>query len=278
MAITAATFVALTDKINRAFLAGRGNGDVDPTLGLTFGSGDNTAASGTGYGVYGVADEICEQTIIGCGDSQTIADILPTFLNVKLNSGYQKDFVAKWGQACKRLKQELVNLGISGVQTWDQYCSYMNTGAGGAWNALMCPDWAVLYNLVFIAASTAWNVYAPPAANMGEITLGGQFASGAVVNTSIYAGQGQIEVVVTGFAGSAAVVTATGQARASSGTLIAGRTWSTDVTGNGIFALTPAVVGDLCASVSGITVPGAITGGTFIVAGIPPAGRSYPPS
>lgn len=183
-----------------------------------------------------------------------------------------------------RIERQVRALGLSGVNSLDQFLSYYNGAAHGPGLALQSQYFRKLFY--------QWKGSYPTATNLFfELTLNGVFegttfahglrqllqGTGQTAGDSIstdYAG-GVPYLLVSGFAGTSGLVTVTGT-QDLYGTRTTGKTWTATVTGNGAFALAvgTADANALIAAVSGIVAAGSITAPTLItVEAHRPSGR-----
>ena len=262
-----------------AYIATRG------TVGSGYGVGDESLAIGSDWGLSRKIRDLQALLFTALPSGLAASDLALTLLP-NTNTAVQKSGTA----LCKLLFRDLFNglkqvcyqAGISGVTDVDSFSAYNNTGAGGPYAALMAPEFLTLYNIVYGKNPSATNVYAPAVSSIGTVVVvastPGSPGSLNPIDTSTYAGAAVANVVVTGFAGTTAIITVTGQARTSSGTLVSSRTWTVSVTGNGTFTLVPTIAGDLVTSVTSMAVAAGITAGTFAIGCAVPAGRTDPPT
>lgn len=269
--ITAAQFVSYTDKLARYYLAYKG------TVGTGYGLGDSSQVLGSDWGASLAARQL-ENLVIATGDGDQITALQGAFR--LLEGGFARFLPSLLSRPMIILGQDCRKAAVApGVGTIDKFAGYYNIGAGGPYTALLCPDFATTYSLATSGgALSASNVYSPNIASMYQQVIGGASTPGTAVTTASYAGAGLAQLQVSGFTGASGLVTVTGSARLANGTIAAGHTFTATVAANGNFTLAPTVAGDLLTSVSSVSAAVAILTGTLIVACLPPAGRSNPPT
>lgn len=275
MGVTPTYLIALTDKWAALLIACQGS------IGTEFGMGDATQTVITSdWGVSRKARD-AQALIYATGDPAWINRMQPANSQIMNFTGWQTLIQVMLRTAVYNLGVSCQASGLTGVSNLDTYLSYYNTGAGGPWGCLVAPGFATIALVAYGITLSVTNIYAPSIPTMATFVVSGSvFTAGTSVVTTIYAGEGQCEVIMTGITGSG-IVTVTGTARTASGTIVTGRTWTATVTANGTFALTPTLTGDLLCSVSGVSVAAGITAGTLVVTGLIPSGpgtRTDPPT
>lgn len=180
-----------------------------------------------------------------------------------------------------RIEKQVRALGLTGVNSLDQFLTYYNYGSGGTNTALQSPYFREIFRNWKNAYPTARNLYF-------EVLQGGEFDGTTFANAlrSLLVGTGQTAgasistdyaggvpyLKVSGFAGSSDTVTVTGtQYDPATGTRTTGKTWTATVNADGNFALasgggTPAAANALIVAVSGIVAGANITAPTLIYA------------
>lgn len=267
MALSSTAFVAFIDKLTAGYLAAVG------TSGSGFGLGDRTLSDGAAFGADKKARDLVA-AVIATGDADTIEALLKPSRATGKAASAQAWASNGANQFLSALEALCGAAGLVGVTNINSFATYYNTGAGGPSAALLPPDFATIFPLVFPGGTLSpANLYSPPITNIAQKTVGGGVVAGTAINAA-YGGAGKPTLVVTGFTGAADTVTVTGANQAGQ----AGRTWTASVTGNGTVTLVPTVATDLLATVTGITIGALITAGTVVVGAAAPAGRAYPPS
>jgi hypothetical protein len=178
-----------------------------------------------------------------------------------------------------RIEKQVRALGLSGVNSLDQFLTYYNYGVGGTNTALQSPYFREIFRNWKNAYPTARNLYF-------EVLQGGEFDGTTFANAlrSLLVGTGQTAgasistdyaggvpyLKVLNFAGASDTVTVTGtQYDPATGTRTAGKTWTATVDDNDDFALaaggaTPASANALICAGSGIVAGASITASTLI--------------
>lgn len=277
--------IAATDKIAAAYIAELG------TYASGLGEGDGTLILASDWGVSRKLRELQLLVAAYCFvlNNQTCGNPVQNAINVSgitnISKGKFLFILMAYNNAAAISGNALA---LPTIQNLPTYLTYYNTGAGGPYTCLVAPEFSTLWNLCFgtipgqPAGVGALNVYSPLIATMATQVVGGAFTPGTNVDTTQYAGAGQIEASITGAtwsSGSSGTVTITANAIDASGAAQTGRTFSgtlSTVAGSGSVVLTPAIAGDLATAITAVTTPGTLTAGTIVVSSLYPAGRSAP--
>lgn len=264
-------FIEFTDKLTASYLGMKG------TSGSGYGMGDSSLALGSDWGCSRKNREL-ETIVLAWQDYDLgIALLQPTHRindqapHVPLARALYFDLLNTLNLVCR-------NTGLTGVTDIDSFADYYNFGAGGPYAALLAPDFRDLFHAVYGAYPDARNVYAPAIANMGQHAVAGAFVDGSAVDTTKYAGFTILQAQVSGWAGSSGTLTVAVSGRDVAGNNATGH-WTATISGNGNVNLT---VGSstvkIATDVTGITLPGTMTAGTVVIAGLIPSGRTNPPT
>lgn len=272
-------------------------------------AGDGIGESGDGFAMAN-ALALGQAVITGSSNADLQSALQGEYQSVvALTSaiGYWK---SRAGSRLRRLQAHIRSFAPSAaVTTLESYLAYLNTGAGGTWNALQDHNWRTLYN--------SWIPGQYPAAyNLYQEVLQGTFsqanhlytsglfryqvtgagtgtptkatvegllitdgAGGAKIDGTKYAG-GFGYMVITSFGGAAANVTITGTVYdPASMSILTGRTMITNVTGNSagqaiVVGAGTAPANFLLLGVDSIAVGAAMTAGNIYVEARRPSGRS----
>ena len=285
-AISAAQVNTYTDKLAVAYLSLAG------TLASTYGCGDGTQTLANDWGASKAMRQILDAVVgtpstPGWGDYDLEVNVVAAVAMSKSAVSYQqvvKNLLntpfAALNAACVYSGSYLsISSTVSSLATW---LSYYNYGTGGAWTALVAPEFSTLYNILNVTALDARNIYSPTITNMGSRAYGGSFSAGTAVNTTNYAGAGSLIAYCTSISGTGGTVTVTCNGRSASGTTVTGRTFTGTIANTPAtqsVVLSPSVAGDIATSVTGITLPGGLTGSsTVTIQARPPSGRTSPPT
>ena len=272
-ALTAPGFLALTDKLAAAYLALLGS----MATGNGLGTGDPNIANDWGY-----SSKIrsYQTLILAAQDPDQSTSLLPNVTRAvaqapvsALASALLYPLMSDLARFCAKAK-------LPAVLDMATFAQYYNTSVGGAYNALVAPEFAALYAILYPGvAFPASGVYSPAVANLAQRSVGGAFLAGSVIDPAKYAGAATLTATVSASTfTSPGAITLTGTARASDGSIQTARTFTTGtVSGNGTVPLAASVAGDLLLSASSLTLPSGMTAGTIIVSGGVPAGRVSPP-
>jgi hypothetical protein len=281
-ALSAANFVSLTDKLTAWWNTGLG----------TDASGYGLRTAGATAGAYQKAADYRDLL------AATIHD--PDY-NAKLSAGALKfvtdtDAVNVLGNiagpdALTPLEVFAGQAGLSAVTDIASFATYYNVGAGGAWNALLAPDFASLYY--------AWKqAYPPNTVCYFEVLQGSTYTNGLGKFVVSGAGAGTFtdgvaipynSAGVANFAGGFGQVKWSGAT--GSGTITVAGVWmktdGTVASGNGTVSLsgasgtgvlTPPFTNALLLDVTNITIAAGITAGTLYAEAKRPTGRTNPPT
>lgn len=184
-----------------------------------------------------------------------------------------------FGERMDALQDLAADAGLSGVTTLTSFLTYYNQGAGAVgigdyYTGLMAPAFARgVYNLTEGANLDAENVYSPVIASLATKVVGGAFTHVADVDTAKYAGAARAMLTVSGRSGTGTAIV-TGTARTADGSLVAGRTWTCEITDSNATLLVPQNAGDLLCIVSAISLDAGISAGTATVSCAVPSGRT----
>lgn len=274
--LTPALFCQILDTITAGYLDATGDqasgyGLGDPTQPLASDWGLSGGLRGLILLVTGSRDPVFTSKFNGLA---AVAAGKSGYKNVL--KGLVSPVVVALAQACYSVG---IQLSVASIVDIPSFIAYYNIGAGGPWSGMAPPQFQGLFQLVYTSATlppTAF--YAPPLTDMGSLTVGGSFVAGSTVDTTQYAGEARIEATVSSFAGTGGSLTVVCNSLDANGNPQTGRDWTGTITGNGTVALTPVNAGDICTAVTAINLPGGMTGGTVAVSGLPPSGRTYPPT
>lgn len=263
--LAVADFNYYTDKLAAGYLAALG------TSGSGLGLGDSTIVSdASAFGLDRKMRDILNH-LQALTDYDQSHSLLEAAHNAKTNAPAELVVPGIISNLFGALNADCAAAGLTGVNSIDAYSTYWNLN--GPSTALLAPEFSDLYLLIRGVRPTLANVYSPAIANMGQRAFGGGFSDGTAVDTTKYGGVALLQAQISSWAGTSGTLTVTGTNQAGQ----TGRTWTGTIAGNGNVTLTPGVATDLCADVTGITLPGSLSAGTIIIAGLVPAGRSAPP-
>lgn len=282
MALSTANFNALLDKATAIYLAAKGASDANSATLGTSGNGIGDTSS-TAWGAYGKASGL-ETLVLALADYDQLQPLLTPTHNILSVTGWQnyvRTLFSSWitGMETTCSRASSVDASITGINT---YATYYNTGAGGAFNALMCPDFRDIYYYTHNNTyPTAKNVYAPPGTSIGSYNVATLVLSGnSTVDTTKYAGHARITMTVASSAGtySGTVVIAVSGYN-SAGTLTTDTWTSPTITGNGSVTITAGSTVKVVTQITAVnSVPAGMTAGTLTFTGLAPSGRTYPPT
>ncbi len=285
MALSAATFVGLTDHFTSMYLANKGDGTV-ALNGLVLGAGDPTLTVPGGIGTDWGTDRYAYQCLLdlyATGDTVLIQQLQGPLFQMQAYTGWKNFILNAIALGMRGLKESCRQAGAGGlanVKDIDTFATYYNIGAGGPFTALLAPDFSTIHNTLYGVNPTAKNVYSPAIATMATQVVGSAFAPGTSVNTTLYAGFTKLNLIISSFSTS----TTGSVSIAVSGWNAAGNTATdtftvTGVNANGTFAVPFGTTVKCVTSVTAITPPGSfVTGVSCVVAGVVPTGRTNPPT
>ncbi len=254
------------DKLAAGYLAALG------TSGSGLGLGDNTIVSdGSAFGLDRKMRDILNH-LEGLSDADQLHVLFEPFRNAKLNAAVQAVVPGLVSNAMGALNAACAATGLTGVISIDTFASYWQNA--GPSTALLAPEFSDLYLLLKGVRPTIANVFAPAQTNMGQIAFGGSFADGTAPDPTKYGGAALLQAQTSGFTGTSSTLTVTGVNQKGQ----SGRTWTSTCAGSANVTMTPTVATDLCADITGITLPPNLTAGTIVIAGLVPAGRTNPPT
>ena len=238
------------------------------------GSASSGLGMGTLSGSWGAADAVqrMKQVVLRATDLDVAEAMLDKIRTLETNTTGAKLAQGYLSRLLLSLGSHATQYGLANIRFLDDYLTYLNTGAGGTWNALQHPDF--LNACPF--ATSQQNVYfevlqgATYTNALGKLVGTGAgtgtFTDGVAIDDTLYAG-GIPAVRVSGLTGSG-VVTVTGSGYdPATGTVVTGVTWTATVTGNGVFflAVGTAPANTLLLNVSAIAIAAGISAGTFYV-------------
>jgi len=267
--LTAARYIVITDALAAVMISAKG------ASGNGLGNNDTEEPSDD-IGARGRSGDL-NATIMGYteDDYLPLAGVIKTAQN---RMGYQTWTQLNLSKILQSVDALCVASGASGVTSETGFAAYYNFGGGGPWTCLVAPEYGRgVYYHVNGSYMNAKNVYSPAIATMGSRAYNATFSGGTDVEVAKYAGAAVLKATGSGIAGSG-MVTVTGDGRDSTGTSFTGHSWTVEVTGNAAFTLTPSIAGDICTSVTGITIAAGITAGTVTVGAFVPTGRTGPPT
>lgn len=285
MPITLANVIKITDKLARMHIALKG---VDATP--SYGYGDPTLALASDWGFSQAAREMEAlfigdgATEYGMGDIDVVSTATAAIRASRNHANYRTIARTEFAEWFRALDSFCRNAGLTGVTDTRTYLEYYNFGSGGAYTALMCPDFAALWLIVPGYALDAKHIYSPAVTSFGSRAFGGSFSDGSAIDDTLYAGAAIPQVSANALyanvnlSGANATVTVTGDGRSAAGADVTARTWTAVLTAAaaGTYTLVPTVTGDILTDVTGITLPPTMTAGTLTVSGAIPSGRNNP--
>jgi len=293
MPITPLNFLKVTDKLARMFIALKGS-----VTAPGFGYGDPTIPLVTNDWGYSKAAREMEIIFLGNGSSEYgmgDIDVVSTAVSAIRASRANGDFRAttrsEFSEWFRALDAACRTQGFASIIDARTYLEYYNFGAGGAYTALVAPDFADMWLIRQGFALDPRNVYSAAVTSMGTLTgaFPGVFATGTAIDPTTRAGVLAPQVSANagytatgGYSGANATVLVTGTGRTPAGVDISGRTWNAVITAAGVatYALVPVaptVAGTVLLSVTAISHP-SISAGALTVSAIIPTGRTNPPA
>jgi hypothetical protein len=275
MALTAARFVEITDKLTAAWIASYG----DPATGYGLG-GPETLAKADDWGFSRLVRDL-EAILLAYAEYDYVAAITAAHAAWQI-AGAASHINSVLSLFQSTLNTLCVGAGITGVSSVDTFATYYNTGAGGPWNALCAPSFRDVYYALAGENPTAANCYyevlhgADHLHGLRSLVVGGTQTAGTSIDSASYAGGfGQISWVDGIGSGT---VTVTGVWRKPDGTIQSGANGTATMTGaSGTAVLTPPTANALLVVATSISAAAGITGGTIYAEAKRPAGRTNPP-
>jgi hypothetical protein len=228
-----------------------------------------------------------EDLVLGFQDAKISLALLSTMDGGVNAAPYQKRLTNDWGSVMAAYNTLCSQAGLSGVTSLETFAQYYNTGAGGNWQSLLPPDYRTLYNALYSAFPSPFNVYAPPV--LASTGLGNYASAawnnGSVVDTAKYAGHIQVFGVVTSpmtIAGGAGTIVLSANGFTASGTAGAPASFTgtpsshpltCSVTGasltSGTILVFTGSAADIYTAITNATLTN-ISGGTFWIGGMSP--------
>lgn len=267
--MTEANFVAISDALGKVLQRIKGNGAEYG------GGGGNSVAVASDSGVSQALGEL--QELVVAAGTDTIRYLIAATDGARNAAAYRAQVQAICGAIVSGMNSLCYAQNLLGVYNVQSLTDFYNFGSGGPWEALHCPEFAEIWHIC--SGTVLQGVYAPNL-TLATRNYGAAAVLLPVLDAGLYVGAARCQVVATGYTGTSGTLTVTGLARPSSvaGSLaapISNRTFTATITSSGTFVLTPSVAGDLLMEVTGITLPGGMSGGSVAIKTLPPAGRDW---
>jgi len=287
MPITVTNFLKVTDKLARMFIALKGSS--------LSGYGDPSVALGSDWGYSKAAREMeviflgDGSSEYGMGDINVVSTAVSAIRASRANGDFRATTRSEFSEWFRALDAACRTQGIASIIDARTYLEYYNWGAGGAYTALVAPEFADMWLIRQGFALDPRNVYSPAVPSMGSRAHAGAFSDSAAITPTIHAGAAIPQISSNAlYANSsyvlnnaATIATVTGNGRSISGLDVTTRTWTASLTaiaaGASPYTLLPTVAGDILLDVTGITLPSGMSAGTLTVSAAIPALRTNPP-